>query len=392
MKKFIPHELIVLFRQYKRVRDLIKMFFAQMLGFIHEAENGLWLFGNSMGYRDNSRYFFEFVNSKTTINAIWVTSNSREFHSIKSRGFKVVKKGTIDLFTFLIKCEVAIVCTGLGDVSSLLSKKTLVVNLFHGIPLKKIGLDVVGEKSFFERRLLKVLLGRFDIVCSASKVCQERFKTSFGKTAEYLPISGQPRTDLFFPGSVSHKSLATENKDLPSDIILYVPTWRDNGVNPLTFLNLKRINDLLKETSYKFIIKLHPLTYETPKLSNFENLIILDDSQIEFTELLYFSKILITDYSSAAFDFSLLKRPILFYAPDYVDYENSRGLYESIQDVAENLFCKDFDCLYLMLDQIIKRKIDVMSQVNRIREKYNDFDDGQNCKRVLELIKKSILR
>ena len=47
----------------------------------------------------------------------------------------------------------------------------------------------------------------------------------------------------------------------------------------------------------------------------------------DMNELMLVSDVLVTDYSSAMYEFALLERPIAFFAPDHAAYEGERGFY-----------------------------------------------------------------
>ena len=61
-------------------------------------------------------------------------------------------------------------------------------------------------------------------------------------------------------------------------------------------------------------------------------MLLLDVSVVaDITPVLPAADVLVTDYSSIAYDFALLARPMLYLTPDLEQYAASRGFYESIE-------------------------------------------------------------
>ena len=76
------------------------------------------------------------------------------------------------------------------------------------------------------------------------------------------------------------------------------------------------------------VLKLHPFVRDAlvipPDLASFA---IDASADPDLNELMLVSDVLVTDYSSAIYEFSLLGRPIAFLAPDDAAYERERGFY-----------------------------------------------------------------
>src|SRR5699024_4424903 len=123
-------------------------------------------------------------------------------------------------------------------------------------------------------------------------------------------------------------------------VILNAPTWRDNqfyGRCRYKF-NIQMDIDLLKEElseEYVVVLRMHYLIAENLDLSNYEGFIFDMSHHEDIRELYLISDMLITDYSSVFFDYSILKRPMIFYVYDIEEYRDSlRGFYFDFENEA----------------------------------------------------------
>src|SRR5699024_5265973 len=81
---------------------------------------------------------------------------------------------------------------------------------------------------------------------------------------------------------------------------------------------------LANRTGSKTMVRAHHVSMAQPfELSNVID--VSDEPHVE--ELLAIADLLITDYSSIAYDFELTARPVIHFVPDLVDYSKERGIY-----------------------------------------------------------------
>lgn len=187
---------------------------------------------------------------------------------------------------------------------------------------------------------------------------------------------GLPRTDNFFSQNIE-KNKVQLNIDFPScqgkKIILYAPTYRQtNGRHHINNLDLQKLQNTLS-SNYCIAIRKHP----TIKINNLHN--VLDFSELPLNFALSVTDILITDYSSILFDFSIFKKPILIYAEDLNNYiETERCLYVLPEDLAPN-------CVCYSVDEIIN-KIKNGIPENFIYKNYMSACDGHSTERISKFI------
>ena len=160
-------------------------------------------------------------------------------------------------------------------------------------------------------------------------------------------------------------------------IILYAPTFRGNiyqGFSMLPFDGEKLINSF-DENTY-LIYKLHPL------LKNIclpQHPRIIDMFNEDTHELFALSDLLISDFSSIVFDYSILNKTMYFYVPDLNDYLKDVGCYVNI-DLFPGKICKNIDEL---IQGIQKNEVGNLEAFKNI---FFEYQDGKNTKRVVELI------
>jgi CDP-glycerol glycerophosphotransferase (TagB/SpsB family) len=181
--------------------------------------------------------------------------------------------------------------------------------------------------------------------------------------------------------------------------ILIMPSWRrtlihlDNDqiaksqyfLRFNSLINNKRLIKLAKSKGYKIIFKPHPNTFKFIELFD-ENDYVIIDNESKYQDLFNNSSLMITDYSSLAFDFAYIKKPLLYYqygddyhfGDNFFDYE-TMGFGEVVNDEDELIDAIEG---YLNNDCEIKK-------VYRDRsDKFYKYNDKNNCKRVYDAILK----
>ena len=272
----------------------------------------------------------------------------------------------------------------------------VVINTWHGIPLKSLGYDLPKGNMFSANVVRNFLLS--DFILSPVPYTTENFKTAFKLDGIYegkIIETGYPRTDTTYINDKQNieKLLRPFGVEFDKNkkLILYAPTWRgETFANPdiSTFIYEDFKDTLYRyvdENEYQVFVKPHQTVYNSlMKQGKLPDYFI--PSTIDTNLLLGSVDILVSDYSSIFFDFLVTGRPIYFYMPDLKNYAENRGLYISPEElpgpIAENL--DD-------LAELINNNADYKNQFDYnlyldAKERFAKFDDGNVCKRVVDAI------
>ena len=120
-----------------------------------------------------------------------------------------------------------------------------------------------------------------------------------------------------------------------SKIAMYAPTFRDDNRNDFSAYNYD-FDPIVSSLEEKFgndfvmLIRLHPNLRELSITNKFNfNARVVDvTSMPDMEELLCITDVLITDFSSSMFDFSIARKPVFLLAKDYTHYTTvNRELY-----------------------------------------------------------------
>jgi CDP-glycerol glycerophosphotransferase (TagB/SpsB family) len=224
------------------------------------------------------------------------------------------------------------------------------VFLWHGTPMKRIALDV-GEGRMSKRPFAVRTAFRFvhwlqsasyrtvRLFDAASELDQRRFSTAFGAPKSRIPIIGSPRFDVL-RGTAAYDRVAP--RDLRAQlgfephhrVVLWLPTHRhEYGEESwLPALSAEEFDAALGGSDVRLLVKPHPLAswdvYER-SLPRHPAVTLLREDAVDVNCLMHIADSLVTDYSSAVFDYSILGRPVQFFAPDVDRYTSVRGLYDS---------------------------------------------------------------
>jgi len=266
------------------------------------------------------------------------------------------------------------------------SDDQIFIQTFHGIPLKKIGTDVIGYRDGGSQNWTALVqrCQMWDYVVSSGMHHTETLRGAFQTNATFLEV-GSPRTDCLQSPSFRRKwrtdmrSYFGIHQD--ARIILYAPTWRKSSKNVL--LAQAELTDLLATVpdDVHILYRGHhfapEVTLTHPRILNATD---YPDSQ----HLCAASDLLITDYSSIAFDFVATGRPAFFYVPDYTEYENARGLYIDMKTQMARLV---FDQLFDLFETCAEALIDprqAQSYNKELRDMFLEAESPDSCKYVVE--------
>ena len=201
---------------------------------------------------------------------------------------------------------------------------------------------------------------------------------------------GSSRTDVFYDQAFIAKAKAHLQELFPSSrgkkVILFAPTFRGRTASCTTpdyqQFNLKKLSQALS-SEYVVVIKHHPLIKEEnlPKIpSGLSDFAFDAGGKLSIEELLCAADVLITDYSSVIFEFSLFEKPILFYAYDLGDFIDWRGFYYPYEELTPGPVLRAMDeltdCLVHLNERFEKKA------VSDFREKFMSACDGHATERI----------
>lgn len=276
--------------------------------------------------------------------------------------------------------------------NSTFSKNTKVVQLWHACgAYKKFGKDTIGRNDsnsvFLETIAHKAYT---DIIVSSNEI-RSNYSTAFNTSLEKVLPLGVPRTDLFFDYSKMGKIVSNIKKWYPYLIdtynILYAPTFRGRPGNrnkQVLYIDWNELKRLPKY--YKVIIKLHPVVEKiTPEIPLWiKDRVLLLDSKEDINEWLIFCDLLITDYSSIIFEYSLLQKPIVYFPYDINDYLEERGFYYPYKDYIYGDVVYNTGDLIKSILVADKKMYDYLSDRKDFLRKFMGACDGKSSKRIID--------
>ncbi|MBE3013764.1 bifunctional glycosyltransferase family 2 protein/CDP-glycerol:glycerophosphate glycerophosphotransferase [Microbispora sp. NEAU-D428] len=256
-----------------------------------------------------------------------------------------------------------------------------VVQTWHGTPLKRLGLDLEGMP--YARRVPRDELARqvatWDLLLSPSPFATSALRGAFGYEGEILE-SGYPRNDVLFdPGRAR---AARRRLGLPDDrrVILYAPTWRDDETTGRLALDPVRTAGALRDDDV-LLVRAHYLVARDLAIPNGDR--IRDVSKFpDMADLLAAADVLVTDYSSAMFDFACTGRPMVFFAHDLERYRDQvRGFYFDFEAEAPGPVLRTGDDVLDVLRHGDLGRF--AARYERFARRYCPWDDGHASARVV---------
>ena len=371
--------------------------FIMLMAMLFPRDNSTWAFdaGQGMRFDGNSKYLYLFCEKKSAIRNVWISSDSEVVSSLQSQGLEAYHENSILAKFFLLRSGVCFSTHGPNYWKYLMSAN--LIFLHHGIPLKLMNEDDPDESASLIHRYGDPIYNRYFLTTSMGSPFS-LFQSSYNLDKEQAIIGRYPRTDPFFT-DIPNSDIRTNKQSLyelkqkgeTNKIAMYAPTFRKdisgekNGVDYfLEKANLQLLDQILGQEDIFLYISLHPRRSTRNVSSCYENMKVLDTGDDIYPYLAH-CDLLITDYSSIFYDFLLLDRPILFFAPDIDRYKKTQGMYFEYQDHVPGPVIKNISELvfHLCRDDLM-----TIGQPDRTRmvEDYYTKRDTRPSKEVLDNI------
>ena len=258
----------------------------------------------------------------------------------------IKQSNSLEYYSKVMNSDVVVVTEGNYNLNkSMCNPNQIVVDLWHGFPLKAMGYEEVTADN---TEALPLIWSNVDVIGSYSSLFNDLMERCIRAGEEKYAILGAPRNDLLIQSNGPENLLRVMKGkvDLSEHtVIVFAPTYRTVPSRPnrdgkkdwdnwfgFSHFDSKEFNEFLRDNRVHLLVKLHPAEEKVYRdsIQTFSNVSLLtnsdlEESDLDFYEILNATSALITDYSSVYFDYLLLDKPIVFASCDVEEYRANRG-------------------------------------------------------------------
>lgn len=389
---------------FTKIIEIILFFIYAILNIIFIKKKNRITFISFPDLSDNSWHLYKYaVENLNTYEIVWlVQKNDSSFsekaekvNSSNKNKIRIVKRWSVK--GFLLFCNSKIVFHTHGTYFFIKStfNAPILVNLWHGMPIKAIGfLDKKQKKDFCYS----------DFTLATSKKYQEIMSQVFGMPEENVLLTGLPRNDVLYSGiNNTEKNKILDKLKITSQekILLWLPTYRVSSFGDIrtdslnaSFLDdlepnfLEELNYLCVKNNIIVVVKLHPMDSITTKIkqNNFSNIIFYDaiawqELNIDLYDVVSLSEGVITDFSSIMIDCLPTKVKVGFIKSSETNY--NRKLIISMDELLPNLFIITKPSEFIDIVEIDKKSINLNVSILNSGE-------SETCKKILSIFKNKL--
>jgi CDP-glycerol glycerophosphotransferase (TagB/SpsB family) len=368
----------------------------------------LWVFGNLRGFRDNPRYLAEHVaHSYPELEVWWIARADREAEAARGAGLHVAMRGQAGA-RIQRRAGAVFVSNGFADLEPAHLGGAYVVDLRHGQGTKKILLDmpdprlrasspIVRGVARLRRWYIRRRLAQIDMIVAPGELERDRYVTAFGGSPERIRVLGSPRFDVIHGGEAYERVVGGDLRHElglagSEQVVLWLPTWRETGDSWVPALDPAVLDQGLDGTSGLLLVKPHPYSDHAAfadRLPRHPRVRLLTDDAVDVNCLLRVTNVLVTDYSSAVFDYALLERPIQFFVPDMNEYRGGEGLQPEFEAMLREHAHRDWPSLLAAVADSLRGDAEP-TIARRIRKESRNVDSPGSNDRITQAVVRSL--
>lgn len=231
---------------------------------------------------------------------------------------------------------------------------------------------------------------QYDFGIAGSKNIAPFFSEVWGINDEQVLPTGMPRMDEYLREDYRQKKTEELYGSYPlckgKKVMLFAPTYRGRGKKtafyPYELIDFEGLYEACGD-EYVVLFKMHPwVGSKVPIPKKYKDKFTDVGKYPNINDLFYITDLLVTDYSSNIFEYSLMKKPMLFFAYDRIQYAFSRGFHRDYEESAPGKVCYTFEEL---LDAF-RRKDFEYEKVEQYVEHHFDYIDSNASDRVIDWV------
>ncbi|MCI8504518.1 MAG: hypothetical protein HFH00_11955 [Dorea sp.] len=350
-----------------------------------EERKILFISSSGKGYMCNGKYITEeLLRQGQDVDMVWAVNN---MGCKVPDGVRKVKKDSCEYYHEVATARVWI-DNERKDIQIKKRDGQYYIQTWHGSgPLKKVEKDVEDKLSPEYVRIAKHDGEMIDLFLSSTSANSYMYRNSFYSNGEILEC-GSPRNDVMFQNPPVDRNKVLHSlgiEDRKAKIVLYAPTFRSTREESAETYDLdaeRVISELNKKFQGEFIMLLRFHCWDVSEFDRIKKLYVgcINTTGYEDTqELLAISDVLITDYSSIMWDFSLKRAPVFLYQNDAQQYMDGRGFY-CHPDEWPYPRAYDMDGLCKAISEF--KQAEYTEKVDAFLKRWSSFDDGFASKRA----------
>lgn len=322
-------------------------------------------------------------------NIIVVQNKLRDFPEFNNA--KVISFGTKEYWYYQARAKYFVNDVNWTERNRNKRAEQVEIETMHGTPLKAMGFDVLDEwkdtsyYSYYRR------FSNYDYLVVPSDFVAEYAQQAFQVKPKILK-TGYPRNDIFFQEHSELEKLEMKKQlgiPVNKKIVLYAPTWRKQDqkvpTNINQYIDIKNMHRSL-DKNIIIIIKNHNFEKLTGIDEKYQDKVMFAADDISIESLYIISDAVITDYSSVMFDYSLLNKPMIFWAFDYENYVKNRGINFDLKGEAPGPFIQDEKNLINWINKFERIPYQYSNRIAKFKEKFGQYDVGTASHQIAETI------
>lgn len=372
-----------------------------------------WAFGSGIGVGEGALALaLQLQLEQPDATITWLVATDTERELAEQHGFNALPRSSWHGYWATLRAHTLVVTHGLGDVNRFGVFGAVLIQLWHGAPLKRIHLDSPVTTTVRGPKPVRALLRRMyergsqqvSLYVAGSDTAAERLRSAFRVDPGKVRVLGDPRDDeLALQAQDPERARAARERVLSllqageiaddAPILLYAPTWRDGEDDPAipNADEVAALHELLDTLGAHLVIRSHPLGAGDyahvlgPRVHELGSELARD-----VTPLLGAFDAVITDYSSIVIDFALLDRPIVWFAPDLNEYALGRGLYEPLEITAGGRIERTWSEVLARIAGVFSdgalERSEAVRNARDLKARFHAHRDGSSAARVLAAI------
>lgn len=345
---------------------------------------------NSSDLAGNMFYIMQEIHNNFKKFKIVLTYNAGSYEKIKGmlekynlNNVKLIKNQTREFFRAMARSKYLFTDTSFNSMY-IKRKEQIVVNTWHGTPLKKMARDVFNR--VYDLGNVQKCFIVSDYLTYPNKYMEDIMLDAYmirNITNSKVMESGYPRNSIFYNKERIEEIKKNENLQ-GKQIMVYMPTWRGIMTKRENKRQIQEIQGFFKEIDEKLTddqilyIKLHVFVKSSIDCSNYKHIKEFPQGY-ETYDFLNVADILITDYSSVFFDYANSGKKIILFTYDKDDYLSTRGIYIDFDKLP---FPKVYTASELIEEINNKEKIDYKEFVDN----YCGFDRKNAPKEICQYL------